>query len=89
MKKDADITYYDPDRIIGYKIKDTWFEAINMAMPVFMDPDVQEIYRMCLLDWNAYQARFVRAKYPMNKKEVLERRVKALITKYNPERDSK
>lgn len=45
-KKESYRDNYDPHEIWGYKIADSFFEAVNMAIPSAIDPDVAELYRI-------------------------------------------
>jgi len=82
--KPININNYDPDQIIGLAVNNNWWEALNMIAPVFIDPDVAEIYRMCL-DWDIYRQKFVRSIYELNRERQIQLAVKKLILKYNPE----
>ncbi len=82
----TNIDSYDPNNIAGRSVDDSWFEAINMVIPTFIDPDVADIYRMCL-NWDSYNGPFVDSVLEINRENQIQKAVQALITKYNPERD--
>lgn len=44
--KPIDIDNYDPISINGLKVGDSWFDAINMVIPTFIDPHVMKIYKL-------------------------------------------
>ena len=83
--KELDVNNYDPKTIFGISVGNEWFEALNMTSPVFVDPDVARIYRICL-DWDTYKKQFVPSVNALNKEKQLKIAVERLIVKYSPER---
>jgi len=73
-KLDGDISTAPDLRQGQHKIKEHWYEAINMIVPTLVDPNVRELYKWCVVPTETLQ---------VSKKDLIEWNVDALMRKYN------